>query len=103
MRGPLAALGSSSGLPPSPAAKRVAVLGIGSLPGLLFCGLGLVLAVAALALGPRARREIDASGGQLGGAELLRLAQICAVVALVTGLAVLVIGALVVSVFVFAR
>jgi hypothetical protein len=74
---------TAPGPPPGRAAKRVAYLGIGSLPGLLFCGLGAFLAAAALVLAPRVRREIAASGGALGGAELVRIAQICAVVSLV--------------------
>ena len=90
-----------AGPPPTPAARRVAVLGIGSLPGLLFCGLGAALAVAALVLAPRARAEIDAAGGGLGGAELVRLAQVCAVVCLVVVLAVVVLGALAVAVLAF--
>ena len=81
-----------AGPPPSPAAKRVAALGVGSLPGLLFCGLGAVLAVFALMLAPRVRREIEASGGALGGAELVRLAQVCAVVCLAIVVVVVVLG-----------
>ena len=98
-----AAAASIAGPPPTPAARRVAFLGIGSLPGLLFCGLGAALAVVALVLAPRARREIDAAGGALGGAELVRLAQVCAVVSLAITVAVAVLGILAAAVLVFTR
>jgi hypothetical protein len=57
----------------------VQVLGIVSL--VLFfvmCGLGVIPAVIALAMAPGARREIEASGGALGGAGQLRTGTILA-------------------------
>lgn len=69
-------------LPTARAASVVGLLGVGSLPGLLFCGLGALLAVGALALAPSARRQVEASGGRLGGLALIRTARICSIVAL---------------------
>lgn len=73
----------AAGPPNSRRATVVAVLGIGSLPGLLFCGLGGVLAVLALVLAPAARREVEASRGAVGGLNLIRVARMCSVIALV--------------------
>ncbi len=72
-----------AGPPNSRRAVAVGVLGIGSLPGLLFCGLGGILAVVALVLTPGARREVEASPGTLGGLNLIRVARLCSVIALV--------------------
>lgn len=69
-------------LPTARAASIVGVLGVGSLPGLLFCGLGAFLAVAALGLAPRATRAVEAAEGRLGGLGLIRTARICSVVSL---------------------
>ena len=90
---------SASGPPPSRAAKRVALLGVGSLPGLLFCGLGAALAVAALVLAPGVRREIEASGTQ-GGAEIVRIAQICAIATLAITVVVVVLAIVITGLFV---
>ena len=71
-----------AGSPNSRRAAIVGLLGVGSLPGLLFCGLGGVLAVIALALAPGARREVEASRGELGGLNVIRVARICSIVSL---------------------
>ena len=65
-------------VPNSRRATIVGLLGVGSLPGLLFCGLGAVLGVVALVLAPEAEREILASDGRLGGESVIRVARICA-------------------------
>ena len=70
-------------------ASTVQVLGIVSLVTFFaMCGLGVIPAVIALALAPGARREIEASGGALGGASQLRTGTITAWITL--GLTVLV-------------
>lgn len=58
-------------------------LGIASLPGMLFCGLGVVVAVMALAMAPTARREVLAGEGRLGGLGLIRTAVICSWISIV--------------------
>lgn len=73
-------------LPTARAAAVVGMLGVGSLPGMLFCGLGTPMAVLALALAPSAKRQVEDSGGRLGGAGLIRAARICSVVSLVIAL-----------------
>jgi hypothetical protein len=81
-----------AGPPNSRRAAIVGLLGVGSLPGLLFCGLGGVLAVIALALAPSARREIEASRGGLGGLNIVRVARLCSIVSLgIVALAVIVV------------
>src|SRR4051794_41141828 len=72
-----------AGPPNSRRAAIVGLLGVGSLPGLLFCGLGGILAVVALALAPSARREVEASQGALGGLAVIRVARICSIISLV--------------------
>jgi hypothetical protein len=52
------------------------VLGIVSLVLTSLCGLGVVTAVIALALAGGAQREIDASGGRLGGAGQIKAGRI---------------------------
>lgn len=69
-------------VPTARAASIVALLGVGSLPGLLFCLLGAPMAVIALALAPWARRQVLATGGREGGLGLIRTARICSVVSL---------------------
>lgn len=71
-----------AGPPNSRRAATVGLLGIGSLPGLLFCGLGAFLAVIALVLAPGARREVEASRGALGGLNVIRIARICSIISL---------------------
>jgi hypothetical protein len=65
---------------------------VGSLPGLLFCGLGAVLGVIALVMAPEAEREILASNGELGGESVIRVARICARLSIAMALLGLVIG-----------
>ncbi|MGQ0844344.1 MAG: hypothetical protein ACT4QF_09425 [Sporichthyaceae bacterium] len=72
-----------SGLPVPKRATVVGWLGIASLPGMLFCGLGVVTAVMALAMAPSARREILAAEGRLGGLRLVRTATVCSWVSVV--------------------
>jgi hypothetical protein len=60
----------------------VLVLGILSLPLTCGYGLGFITAVVALALAPGAKREISASGGQLGGLGFVKAGVICSWVAI---------------------
>lgn len=83
---------SPAALPTARAATVVGLLGVGSLPGMLFCGLGTPMAVLALALAPSAKRQVVDSGGRVGGLGLIRAARICSVVSLVVAL-VMVVGA----------
>ena len=79
------------GLPTARAAAVVGMLGIGSLPGMLFCGLGTPMAIIALAMAPSAQRQVLASEGRFGGLGLIRAARICSVISLVIAV-VMVIG-----------
>lgn len=79
-------------VPTSRRATIVGLLGVGSLPGLLFCGLGAVLGVIALVMAPEAEREILASDGRLGGESVLRVARICARISIAMALIGLTIG-----------
>ncbi len=81
----------SSDLPTPRAATVVGLLGVGSLPGMLFCGLGAPLAVLALVMAPSAKRQVLDSGGRLGGLGLIRAGRICSVVSLVIAV-VMVVG-----------
>lgn len=83
------------GPPNSRRAAIVGLLGVGSLPGLLFCGLGGLLAVIALALAPGARREVEASRGALGGLNVIRVARICSIISLVLVLLAMIVIAVV--------
>jgi L-cysteine desulfidase len=67
-------------------------LGVGSLPGLLFCGLGAVLGVIALVMAPEAEREVLASDGRLAGLSVIRVARICARLSIAMALIGLTIG-----------
>jgi hypothetical protein len=58
------------------------MLGIGSLVVLFTCAVGFIPAIIALVMAPGARREIEQSGGQLGGLGLIRAGKICAWVTL---------------------
>lgn len=82
---------AAAAVPTARAATIVGMLGVGSLPGMLFCGLGAPLAVIALAMAPSARRQVEASNGRLGGLGLIRAARICSVVSLVIAL-IMVVG-----------
>jgi len=79
-------------VPNSRRATIVGLLGVGSLPGLLFCGLGAVLGVIALVMAPEAEREILASDGRLGGESVIRVARICARISIAMALIGLTIG-----------
>ncbi len=70
-------------LPVPRRATAVGYLGIASLPGMLFCGLGVVVAVMALVMAPAARREVLAGEGRLGGLGLIRTGTICSWVSVV--------------------
>ena len=63
------AYGYGYAAPPAnhPSAQTAMVLGIVGLVGFFFCGITLVLSPFAWRMGARARREIDASNGTLGG------------------------------------
>ncbi len=69
--------------PPARAAAVVGLLGVGSLPGMLFCGLGTPMAVLALVMAPSAKRQVLDSGGRFGGLGLIRAARICSIISLV--------------------
>lgn len=79
------------GLPTARAAAVVGMLGVGSLPGMLFCGLGAPMAIIALAMAPSAQRQVLSADGRLGGMGLIRAARICSVISLVIAV-VMVIG-----------
>ncbi|HUR76049.1 MAG TPA: hypothetical protein VMZ00_17325 [Sporichthya sp.] len=81
----------SSGLPTARAATVVGMLGVGSLPAMLFCGLGAPMAVLALAMAPSAQRQVLDSHGRFGGLGLIRVARICSMVSLVIAV-VMVVG-----------
>ena len=72
--------------PTARAATVVGMLGVGSLPGMLFCGLGTPMAVLALALAPSAKRQVLDSGGRLSGLGIIRAARICSLISLVIAL-----------------
>jgi hypothetical protein len=83
----------AGGLPDHQSATTAMVLGIVSLVGIAVCGgITLVLSPFAWAIGGKAVREIDASGGRLGGrdrAQAGRVMGIIGTVLLVLGLALL--------------
>ncbi len=81
----------SSDIPTARAAAVVGILGVGSLPGMLFCGLGTFMAVLALAMAPSAKRQVRDSRGRSSGLGLIRAARICSVISLVIAL-VMVVG-----------
>jgi hypothetical protein len=60
----------------------VLVLGILSLPLTCGYGLGFIAAIVALALAPGAKREINASAGQLGGLGFVKAGVICSWIAI---------------------
>lgn len=68
--------------PTARAAAVVGMLGVGSLPGMLFCGLGAPMAVLALVMAPSAKRQVLASHGRFGGLGLIRAARICSIISL---------------------
>ena len=70
-------------IPTARAATVVGMLGVGSLPGMLFCGLGAPMAVLALVMAPSATRQVLDSGGRFGGLGLIRAARICSIISLV--------------------
>ena len=86
----------SSERPTARAATVVGMLGVGSLPGMLFCGLGTPMAVLALALAPSAKRQVLDSDGRFGGLGLIRAARICSAISLVIAL-VMVVGVVLAS------
>jgi hypothetical protein len=81
----------SSEVPTARAAAVVGILGVGSLPGMLFCGLGAAMAVLALAMAPSAKRQVLDSEGRFGGLGPIRAARICSVISLVIAV-VMVVG-----------
>ncbi|HTJ33927.1 MAG TPA: hypothetical protein VL738_11910 [Dactylosporangium sp.] len=64
----------------------VGLLGVGSLPAMLFCGLGTPMAVLALVMAPSAKRQVLDAGGRFGGLGLIRAARICSIISLVIAL-----------------
>jgi hypothetical protein len=73
---PYPGYGYPTGPSTSNRAVTVMVLGIASLVLFFACGLGLVLAIVALVLAGGAKREIDESGGALGGAGMVTAGRI---------------------------
>ena len=76
-------------------ATAVLVLGIISIFGLFFCGLGLIPAIVALALSPSAKRQIRDSQGQLTGEGQVKGGVICSWITVgffVVGIAVIIIA-----------
>lgn len=63
---------------PTNSGKSVAVLilGISSLVLLWLCGVGVIAAIVALVMAPGAKREIEQSGGRLGGLGLVTGGQV---------------------------
>ncbi len=53
------------------------VLGIISIFGLFFCGLGLIPAIVSLAMAPSAKRQVLESQGQLSGEGQIKGGVIC--------------------------
>jgi len=81
--GPAPGYGPGPATPPnSGKAVAVLVLGILSLPLTCGYGLGFITAVVALALAPGAKREINASAGQLGGLGFVKAGVICSWIAI---------------------
>jgi len=89
--------------PNAGSAVAVGVLGIGSLVVLFTCLIGFIPAIIALVLAPGAQREIEQSGGRLGGEGLIQAGKICSwitlgLTALLLVVAIVAIVAVVVSV-----
>lgn len=82
--------------PDHPQATTVMVLGIISLVGGFLCLVPLLLGPVAWVMGHRARREVELSGGMLGGRGNLLAGMICGIVATaILCLAVLVYGGII--------
>jgi hypothetical protein len=64
--------------------RATAVMVLGIVGIVMFCayGIGLVCAIIALVLAPGARREIEQSGGMIGGSGMVKAGVICAWVAI---------------------
>jgi len=74
--------------PNAGSAIAVAVFGVGSIVVLFTCLIGFIPAIIALVMAPGARREIEQSGGRLGGEGLIQAGKICSWITLgLTGLA----------------
>lgn len=79
-----------------PSAQTAMVLGLVGLIGFFFCGITIVLSPFAWRMGARARREIDASGGTLGGRDTATVGYITGIIGtVILGLALLAIIALI--------
>jgi len=63
--------------PNAGSAVAVAVLGVGSIVVMFTCLVGFIPAIIALVMAPGARREIEQSGGRLGGEGLIQAGKIC--------------------------
>jgi len=81
---------ATADLPTPRAVTIVGLLGVGSLPGMLFCGLGTPMAILALVLAPGAQREVLNSRGRYGGLGLIRAARICSIISLVIAVVMIV-------------
>jgi hypothetical protein len=75
---------------PHPSAQTVMILGLVGLVGSFICGITIFICPFAWVMGGRVRREIDASGGTLGGREQATVGYVCGII----GTVLLVLGAL---------
>ena len=66
------------------------ILGLVGLVGSFICGITIFICPFAWIMGGRVRREIDASGGTLGGREQATVGYVCGII----GTVLLVLGAL---------
>ncbi len=85
-----AAPGYGPTLTPHPSAQTVMILGLVGLVGSFICGITIFICPFAWIMGGRVRREIDASGGTLGGREQATVGYVCGII----GTVLLVLGAL---------
>ncbi|MFN8195667.1 MAG: DUF4190 domain-containing protein [Nocardioidaceae bacterium] len=63
-----------------PQAQMVMILGLVGLIGTFVCGVAIFLCPFAWVMGSRVRRQIDASGGTLGGRELATTGWVCGII-----------------------
>lgn len=76
--------------PDHPSASTAMVLGLVGLVGFFMCGITVALCPFAWAMGGRAKREIDASGGALGGRDKAMVGYVTGVIGtIILGLGVL--------------
>ena len=92
--GPVGVVPPGPSLPSHPSATTSMVLGLIGLVSLITClGVGLILSPFAWAMGSKALKEIDASGGTLGGGDQARAGQVMGII----GTTLLVLGVLAIA------